>query len=219
MADDNVEVAVSADAGLARIKHELEKDAQLELQEIEDQVQKEKKTILENAKREAESIKQRLVMEAKKKAETRKKQELSRVRQQANMDFLSTQESLINSALEEAKAALASYANTTEYAETLKKLIIESGLALNGGDLEVVIRSQDKNIVSSQVLKELAKEITKQTGTETTLAVAKEELSSIGGVIVKETFGAIEADNTFESRLERRMDDIRVEISRLLVQE
>ncbi len=219
MADDNVEVAVSADAGLARIKHELEKDAQLELQEIEEHVQKEKKTILENAKREAESIKQHLIAEAVKKAETRKRQELSRVRQQANMDFLSTQESLINSALEEAKASLASYANTKEYAETLKNLIIESGVALNGGDLEVVVRSQDKNIVSSQTLKELAKEIAKQTGNETTLTVAKEELSSIGGVIVREKSGAIEADNTFESRLERRMDDIRVEISRLLVQE
>ncbi len=219
MADDNVEVAVSADAGLARIKHELEKDAQLELQEIEDQVQKEKKTILENAKREAESIKQRLIAEAKKKAETRKKQELSRVRQQANMEFLGTQESLINSALEEAKAALASYANTKKYAETLKKLIVESGVALNGGDLEAVIRSQDKTIVSSQVLKELAGEIAKQVGTETSLVVAKDELSSIGGVIVREKSGTIEADNTFESRLERRMDDIRVEVSRLLVQE
>ncbi len=216
MAEDSQEVTVYERSGLDRIKHELEQEAQKELQEIIEKAEKEKNTILENARRQGESLKQQIILKAKNEAETKKRQEISKVKQKNNMDYLQTLDKLIKSTIEEATAKLASFANKPEYVDVLKKLVVNSSVALNGGELLLVARAQDKAHLTNQVLDALSQEIANATGENTVLKLADEDLNSIGGVIVRQTDGKIEADNTFENRIYRYTEDLRLIIAREL---
>ena len=187
-------VETSSNNALLRIRETIEKEGNEEITRINEQAEKQIKEIIEQAKKEAELKKQR---------------EVSRVSLQTKLDVLRYKESLINDLIEELKAKLSSFTNTSEYVEVLKKYIKEAGLAIGGGDLVVKLRKQDSSKITKTDLEKIASEIENEIGTQTSLELSTDFLVSLGGVEVSTTDNSITATNTFEEIIDRKIDRIR----------
>ena len=171
-----------------------EKQKQLALQKA----RKETLTLMKKAEREAEVIRGRVTIE---------------IEQEAHWKVLSEKENLTTAILEKVKERLLKLQKSEGYTSILEKLIVNAGVALDGGKLEVTLNEKDR----SQPLKisALGEAITEKTGVETQLVVSNEVIKPLG-VIVKTEDGRIVVDSTFEAIMKRRERELRFKIARIL---
>ncbi len=200
----------------SRIKDEIEKLAAKKAKDIISQAKLEAKEIIEASKKQADDIKKSIIDKAKNEAQHIKVKEISKRKLALRMDYLEVREQVINDFFLEARSKLQLYTQTPEYSEFLKKLILESGITLNGGEFILHLRKEDKNLLTQDELDSIAKEITEATGTDTKIAVSDRDLKSLGGIILDRIDGKMYVENTLEARLERADDDIRVKLIDLL---
>ncbi len=80
----------------------------------------------------------------------------------------------------------------------------------------MLAREQDKNLLPKDTLASLSKKISETTKKKTTLSLSEKTIATIGGVIVRSKDGAIEADNTFESRTGRLRSELRFKVAEIL---
>jgi vacuolar-type H+-ATPase subunit E/Vma4 len=128
--------------------------------------------------------------------------------------LLSEKERLVTSVLDEVKTRLRVFSNSENYTPFLQKLIIDSGICLNGGALDVLLSEQDTNLLLN--LDMLTKTIIEKTGKWTELTISTEKLESLGGCVIKRHDGKIVINNTFSVILKRRERDLRFKIAKIL---
>lgn len=66
-------------------------------------------------------------------------------------------------------------------------------------------------------LSKIAKEVEKQTRITTSIVISKNKVKSIGGAIVRSLDQSFTVDNTFEVRLERVWEQLRVNVANVLL--
>jgi len=200
-----------------RIKQMIEdiiENANVEAEKILKDVKKQTKEILQRGKEAAEAEKTQIIDAQAKMISEVEKQQIASINLQARKEILQKKEDEIQKAFGTAKEELKNFTKKATYAKVLDNLVIEAGIALNGGDLIVNTRKEDKTMLKD--LTTLAKEITKQCGTKCTIKLGKDNIESIGGVIVQKEDETIKIDNTFESRLEQKYDIIRTKVAKVL---
>ena len=188
----------------------------------------ERKAIIKEAKRSAEMLleKQRklalhsaekevysLLKRAENEAAVIKGKVTTDIKRRAGWVVLSEKERLVTSVLNEVKNRLVNLQKSEEYLPVLKKLIVDAGIVLGGGMLEVVLNENDLSLpLKSDTL---GKKISEETGVKTQLRFSKQQIKAVG-VIVKTIDGRIFVDNTFEAILSRRERELRLKIARIL---
>jgi len=131
----------------------------------------------------------------------------------AKKEALQKREETINEVFKEAEKKLRKYATSKKYQGDLIRLVIDSCKKLDSN--QVVIHTNERDL---RVLKRAQKKITKALSTKGAAARISlgKPIQAIGGVKVATTDGKIELDNTFEGRMHRDFDTLRVKVARLL---
>ncbi|MCY3411474.1 MAG: hypothetical protein INQ03_07580 [Candidatus Heimdallarchaeota archaeon] len=200
----------------ARFKEEIEKQAIDKAEKILAAAKEEAAKIKVAGKKEADKYKSDLLNKAKNEAQQIKVREVSRKKLNVKMDYLETRDKVFDEILVETRSKLQQYTKSDSYSGFLKNLMRESALSMNGGDLIVHLRSEDKSLLNQGDLDSIAKEITEASGLETKLSIAKTDLKALGGLKLMRSDGRLYVDNTFESRLNRSEEEIRVTLVDIL---
>ena len=198
------------------------------LDRILEDAKEDKKAIIKEAKKSAEMLieKQRklarhsaekevysLLKRAENAAAVIKGKVTTDIKRQAGWLVLSEKERLVTSVLNEVKNRLVNLQKSEKYLPVLEKLIVDAGIVLDGGTLEIVLNEDDSSLPLK--LNKLEEKIADGTGVKTQLKISKQQTKAVG-VIVKTVDGKIFVDNTFEAILSRRERELRLKIARIL---
>lgn len=192
-------------------------DAKEEAKAIVKEAKKSAEVMLENqrqlALRNAEKEAHYLLRRAENEADIIRGKVTTDVKRRTGWAVLFEKDRLVTSVLNEVKSRLVTLQKSEEYLPVLEKLIVDAGIVLGGGTLEVMLNEND----SSLPLKpnKLEKKIADGTGVKTQLKISKQQTKAVG-VIVKTVDGKIFVDNTFEAILSRRERELRLKIARIL---
>jgi vacuolar-type H+-ATPase subunit E/Vma4 len=189
----------------ARIVSEAEEKAQAIREEERKKAELEYETIASRGLQETRREKQRIIAEARIKGKK---------------DRMAVQERLMQEAFDRAFSRLADVAlhggrSSRSYDDIMLSYITEGTAILGLDDVEIVVNDKDRERFAPLV-KEMAEKISKQLDRLIRLTMAKESLAAIGGVKIRGRDGRTEVDNTFESRLDRFRDSLRIEAARTL---
>lgn len=204
------------DLAFSRIKEEIEAKAKALAENVIDQANLDISQILDAAKEEAKKVKNEVLMKAEREATSIKVQDISRKKLALKMDYLETREQVFDEIFVEARSKIQSYTTTDEYKKYLQKLLEVSGNSIGGGDLVLFVRKEDKSVFSKAMLGDLEGKITKFSDQTTKITLSDEDLRSLGGLKLVRMDTKVFVDNTFEKRLERASDEIRIELSELI---
>ena len=201
-ADKIVESILSESHGQAdKIIKEAEKQASEIIERGNIKAQEKKLEILENAHKEADIRFNQIISDAK-LTSTRK--------------ILEAREELMEKTFQRAEEELKKKGSSDSdvYINSLKKLIKEASIEINGGSLEVFLKTEDVTKIEDD-LDSIAEEVFKETGNDTTLKLGG-TINTIGGVSIKTEDGNIEVNNTIEARMERFRSLLRIEVAKIL---
>jgi len=204
-----------------------------EAQKITDQIltdaKEDAKYIIIDARKEAEMMQERqgelgrqkaaervssIVGKARNESDITRGMVFTDIRRKAGWMILSEKERLITNVLDEAKSRLTALAKTEKYMPELERMILDAGIALGGGELQVLLNELDSALPLK--LNAISKAVSEKTGNRTELKLSKERTKASGGVVVKSTDGKVILDNTFEAMLKRRERELCLKIARIL---
>lgn len=193
-----------------RIIGKIESDARAEMQRIKADAAQEAKKILDEARKTGEQGHSRILERGKKDIDTLVNRIKSGARIDARRTIIGAKDQVISRCFAEAREALDKLTNTKKY-ETVLRNLIDDGAKLIGNDIIVFSNKKDKSIVK-KVTSSMSKKGVK-------ISVGKENIDTIGGVVIKSKSGDIMVNNTFEARLERQKSELRYEVSKILYEE
>ncbi|MHA1389539.1 MAG: V-type ATP synthase subunit E [Candidatus Thorarchaeota archaeon] len=183
--------------------------------EIISEAEKFKQMKLEEAKRRSEDSAAAIT----KKAELQAKSELSKYEASAKLKskykMLEAKDALINEVMKTTQKKLESIVGKAEYTKVLERLIVSGCVALGVDAVELIFpENHTSRVEVASIEKLVAKE-----GKKVKIAISKETIRSMGGVIIKNKDGTKWVDNTFENRLERFETKARDTIASILFKE
>lgn len=190
------------------------KNAKIEADKILKDTKGQTKEILQRGQDTAEKEKNSILETESKKVTEIEKQQIASINLQARREILQKKEEEIQKAFGLAKTELQNFHKKTAYAKVLEALIIEGGIALDGGVISIKTRKGDATKIKD--LTSIAKAITKACGNKCTLKISKEIIDTMGGVILQTEDETITIDNTFEERLVKNERLIRTEVAKTL---
>jgi V/A-type H+-transporting ATPase subunit E len=203
-------------AGTEKIVSSIMSDAQIKADSILAEAEKENETILSEGKSVADTEKEKILENAQKTAQMRYQQIISEAKMNSRRMELEAREEVIEEAFQKAEEKLKELASSdaSQYKESLEKVIVESGVEIGGGDLVILVKESDVTKITGSV-SSLEASISDKTGTTTKLEMG-ENITTIGGAIVKTKNGEIEVNNTIEARMLRFKKSLRSEVAGIL---
>jgi vacuolar-type H+-ATPase subunit E/Vma4 len=191
------------------------------LAKIRSDAESEAKRILKEAGNESVRIRHRFAQELKKKEEIEHSRYNERLTELRNINLaqahrnarqikLHSEEELIEQCFSEIEARLGDISGS-EYNNSLKTSIIE-GLKLLGGNVKIrAVRESDL-----QTIEQIIKELEPSQKVKVEIDQALLPASELGGINMISGDGKKIVDNTFRSILERKREQFRIDIARIL---
>jgi V/A-type H+/Na+-transporting ATPase subunit E len=154
---------------------------------------------LDEAKRHADETASAITKKAKLQAESEIAKYEASAKLKSKYKLLEAKDALIKEVLESTQKQLESVVGKAEYKEILKRLIVDGCVSLGVDKVELIFPPKhDSKIEIAPIEKMVAKE-----GVKVNIAVSKDNIRSVGGVIIRTIDGTKWVDNTFEARFER----------------
>lgn len=192
--------------GIERIKNKILKDARTQVEDIVKEAENKVGHTVEQASKEAVELKKKLMDKACEEAEEARKRMLAMAELDIRKEELAKKQKLIDQAFDKALEGLKGLKGK-EYKELVETMVKE---AAPGGDEEIVVSSQDKQLFESGLLKEINKKIGLK------LKLSDETRNIQGGFIIKSE--GIEINNSFETLIRMERDQIETKIADILFQ-
>lgn len=197
--------------GKEELLNEIKRRSESNLQEKKEKALEKVKEIFRRSKKEsAEEVKQ-----LKEEGISEGIKELDRIisgrRMDVKREIMQDQEEKIQEVLEESKEKIKSK-DLAEYQEDVGNLVVDGGSQLNGGKITVHGDKKSLNALKKLDLDEVSERIEEKCECDTSISIG-DEIDKIGVIVEK---GEVRVDNTFEARIDRAKDDLRVEISKIL---
>lgn len=198
------------------------------VEQIEEKAKQERESILKEAKekadekknegkKKAEEEKKRIIEKGKEEADRIRRRTLASARRKGRQEKLEAREKVIQEVLEDVEKELSNLRKNDErYENILKNLIEAGGVAVGGGNLEVLLSERDEDVLSNGIKSELSEKVSERTENETSLEIIPNLQNTKGGTIVQRKDGSISCNNTFEARLERLKRSLRPKIAEIL---
>ena len=201
-----------------------EEGAKLIIDDIVKEAKKKAAEVIQTAEREAATMRDAARLGAKeeeehklKEARVRGKQVYEEVmaegRMKAKKEMLQKKEGLIGDVFKEAEEKLRAQVASKRYKEDIARIALSACRKLGSGD--VVVRANRRDLKLLESFKEqMARELS---GGEKTVNISfGEPIQAIGGVRVGTPDGKVEIDDTFEGRMRREFEVIRVKVAKVL---
>lgn len=203
----------------------VEKGAQLIVEDILKEAKERAAGIIQDAKKEARTLLdatrfgareegEREIKEARARGKRIYEEVLTEGRMRSKREILQRREELINGVLKEAEDKLRVYASSKEYEVDLTRLTVVACKKL--GSDQVVIRASRRDL---EFLRRIKGQVERELGGDRKEGVSVsfgEPIQTIGGVRVGTPDGKIEIDETFEGRMRREFEALRVKIAKVM---
>ncbi len=186
------------------ILEKIREDSEKEVERIIGEAKKKSEEIIKKSEKDGKKRYEELIIQGKKNAELEKQRIIANARLQAKKLILETKESIIEKTFSLAEKKLRDIVSSDEYESILRKLIEEAISSIPDKQLQILCDERDR-----ELLRKIIKEFPR-------VELSEENISTIGGIIVKSKDGRIQVDNTFETRIERMKNDLRVKVARIL---
>jgi V/A-type H+-transporting ATPase subunit E len=184
---------------IENIIKKIEAETKAEVNKILNDTQKEAKAIKLEAKTQIQEKLNASKKEGQKRITIIRNIHLSEARRNARRITLSAKEELINECFRQAKERLRNLKGD-EYRRVLQKLINEALPHIGNKGTATLTREEDKSII----------------GSIPNISVKPKIIPGFGGLILESEDGKVVVDNTFKAILERKKDDIRTEVAKIL---
>jgi len=202
----------------------VEKGAQLIAEDILREAREKATGIIRDAKKEAGMLldaarfgakeeEEREVKEARAQGKRIHEEVVSEGRMRARKELFQKREELINEVLKEVEKELKVYTSSDKYEKDLARIAVSACKKL--GSNQVVIRANRRDLKlleksKEQILRELG-------GAEKGASVSfGEPIQTIGGVRVGTPDGRVEIDETFDGKMRREFEALRVKVAKVL---
>lgn len=207
---------VVGDTGVLR--NRIIKQAQEAAAEILDRAKRVSERDMVYAREEAEEIKSKQRESLHPLVEIEGRKTLVDAEMGARRNLLEKKEELVSRIFDEAEDKLEELRGSDEYMEIIAKLVAE-GVTSIGANAIIEFGEKDKKIFTSEAISAIKSHIAKvmKLSPKLDFRCIGDELSS--GVIVKSEDGRIIIDNSFASQLKRLKEELRGEVSEMLLQE
>lgn len=203
-------------SGAEKIVSNIISDAQTKADAVIQKAQEETSAIVAEGEKKAQIESEKIGESAERQAQMKYQQLISEAKMNSKRMKLEAREKLIEESFKKARDQLKEMvaASSDDYVESLKKLIIEASVEIGGGKLIACLNKEDVAVIKKEI-KSLEKDVTDKTGQKTTLKIG-ENITAIGGAIVKTENGEIEVNNTIDARMLRFKKALRSEVARVL---
>lgn len=173
---------------------------------------------IEFAKEEAEEIRQQQKAKVQPMVDMEQKKVIASAEMEARRRLLEKKSELVSRLFDEAEKKLEEMRGSEQYIDMICRWI-ENGIADIGTELTVEFGEKDKAIFTPEVVSSIESNIKKSTGAEAKLRFkcVGEDISA--GIIIRSKDGKAIIDNSFSSLLKRLKEDLRGEISEILLKE
>lgn len=201
------------DRGAQLIVDEILKEADAKSEEIIRAAKKEAKTIIDAALVRAREEEAAALDEAKMEGRRIYEEMIAASKMRAKKEILRKREELINSVLEQAKRELESYVQTKRYGDDIVRDAISSCQKL--GSDSAIIQANERDLKILEKVKN-AVESKLSNGNRAVKISFGPPIQTMGGLIAISQDQKVMVDNTFEARLKREFDSLRIEIAKFL---
>ncbi len=195
---------------------------------ILEQARRERSVMLEIAEHRADDIRSEFLNKAKQEAQyvihesENKAKNIIRVAQ-SQVELLirkqdvQFQEAIFENLLKAIREKIDVWMRSPQYIDQLKKLIVDGVSVLAGDHFILKVRQEDLSLFDVHHLQNVIHQIKEKTNRNVTVELVVCDLEIMGGVIIYQGDQHVLIDNSFDKRLLRSTDEIRMRIARNLL--
>lgn len=200
------------DKGARLIAEDILREAREKAAKIVRDARKEAQTLLDAAQFSAREEEERELKEAKAQGKSVYEEILAGGRMRAKREILQKQEELINEVFKKAEESLRKYTSSEKYGKDLFRITIDACKKLGSGNLVIQANRRDLKL-----LEKSKDQIVQELGGEKPVNVSfGAPIQAIGGVKVSAPDEKIEIDETFDTRMRRAFETLRVKVAKIL---
>lgn len=167
---------------------------------------------IEAGQKKAEKIRTEILENAKLEAEQLKEERLAEVSVKAKIDWLEKREKLLEAVFLEVRSRFNNLIESNEYTQALRSLIWDAISQLQSDQVWLHFDSASRRIIDDKTLSELSENL------DVEIHIDDDLVDGIG-VIAQDAQGHRLFDNTLETRLRRKMENLRSEVYKVLMGE
>jgi V/A-type H+-transporting ATPase subunit E len=210
-----------SDKGVDKIISHIQASVDREVSQVLQEAREEAESIKKDAAQKAQAEAQKVLSQGKRVAALEGQKIIAETKLEFRRKKMDAQEEAIAASFEDATAFLAELAEKEKRDSFVYKDIIFSLIAAGceivaGGKVELILNKRDRQRLDKKMMGELDSFVKEKTGRDISLTLAQETIPCIGGVMVRDLEKQIEVDNTFEAKLNRLKEGIRVDVAKLL---
>jgi len=201
------------DKGAQLIAEDILREAREKAARIIRDAKKEAGTLLDAARFGAKEEEEREVKEARAQGKNIHEEVLAEGRMRTRRELLQKREELINEVLKEVEKELRAYTSSDKYEKDLVRIVASACKKLGSNQVVIQANRHDLKLLEKskeQILRELG-------GTEKGANVSfGEPIQTIGGVRAGTPNGKVEIDETFDGKMRREFEILRVNVAKVL---
>jgi len=198
-----------------KLKEEILNDARKKAERIIKKAQSDAEKIIERAKKEAEEFRNLTISKANERAEKERIRIFSSLPLEKQRSIRQAQENVMSKAIQQALQKL-NNSDGFDYKQSLKELTIQGALAVDEETLVCRIRTKDTPIFTETFVKEIIDALRTKYQKSIIVKISSDDKLQDNGVIIESLDGRKIYNNTYELRLKRKIDEIRLKIADIM---
>jgi vacuolar-type H+-ATPase subunit E/Vma4 len=195
-----------------KICGQIREDGDREIASILEKARSTASDILGKAEAKRDEATEKIMRDAKERGEIESRRLLSSVNIEVRRAKLRSREEVVAVIRKNVEEKLAGVRESAEYPDILTRLVVEAIHGLEGKSFVVYVDRKDLGILEEKVFPRVKKTMEDESSPVSSLQARPLEKSSSGGARVGHPGGKVIYDNTFEARMFRYRDDIRMTI-------
>ena len=195
-----------------KICGQIREDGDRELASILDKARSTAAGILGKAAAKRDEATEKIMRDAREKGETESRRLLSSVNIEVRRAKLKAREEVVGVITRKVEEELSGIRSSTKYPDILTGLVIEAVRGLEGKSFVVYVDKRDLRLLEEKIFPRIKETMAAESAPVSSLQARPLEKSSAGGARAGHPGGNVIYDNTFEARMFRYRDEIRMAI-------
>ena len=195
-----------------KICGQIREDGDREIASILEKARSTAADILGKAESKCDEATARIMRDAKERGETESRRLLSSVNIEVRRTKLKAREEVVGVITKKVQEELSGMRSSAEYPDILTRLVVEAVRGLEGKSFVVYVDKKDLKLLKEKIFPRVREIMAGESAPVSSLQARPLEKSSAGGARVGHPGGNVIYDNTFEARMFRYRDEIRMAI-------
>jgi vacuolar-type H+-ATPase subunit E/Vma4 len=187
----------------------IEADARAEEEKIIKEAEAQAAEKRQHSEKKIESLLNDAREKAKEQAETAKNKIISAAEREVKRSFMRTQDSIVQDITDRVEKKLSTMTSGENYRSVLINWITEAAIGLGAESARINASEEERALINDHMLSEIAKEILKQTGKQTSLTLSDAKPLLSQGVVLTAADGRTAFNNQVRTRMLRKQRVIR----------